>query len=388
MRTRTPNPYRPGFNQAPVVFAGRDDVIDGADEALEVAAYDGRTPRPLVLVGPRGLGKTVTLGEISDLAARKLSWPTVHVEAKPGSCVINDLIARLGAARALLEGTTAPSRSRSRVKGGKVSAHVLGIGGEVELEANGATEETLSGALAATMRAATARSAGVLVTVDEAQSMTADELGQLGGALQETVPEDWPLVVAMAALPSLRTNRGPRRLPTYLERAEWHELEFLPEPEARDALCAPAELAGRPMTEDAADLLLAAAGGYPYAIQVAGHFSWRASASANRITVAHARAALPRVRTDLEQLLRGRWDDASPKEREYLRALAAASAEKAAPTGADVAERLGVGTREVSYLRDRLIKKGTIYRDSGQHLRFITPGMAEWILGRDGGDTA
>ena len=93
-------------------------------------------------------------------------------------------------------------------------------------------------------------------------------------------------------------------------------------------------------------------------------------------------------RTDLEQLLRGRWDDASPKEREYLRALAAASAEKAAPTGADVAERLGVGTREVSYLRDRLIKKGTIYRDSGQHLRFITPGMAEWILGRDGGDTA
>ncbi|MDQ4009025.1 MAG: ATP-binding protein, partial [Actinomycetota bacterium] len=60
--TRMPNPYRPGFNQPPVVFAGRTDVLDGTREALQVAAYDGRTPRPVVLVGPRGVGKTVTLG--------------------------------------------------------------------------------------------------------------------------------------------------------------------------------------------------------------------------------------------------------------------------------------------------------------------------------------
>lgn len=45
--------------------------------------------------------------------------------------------------------------------------------------------------------------------------------------LEENVPERWPLVVAMAALPTLRSNRGPGRLPTYLERAEWHELEQL-----------------------------------------------------------------------------------------------------------------------------------------------------------------
>ena len=73
MTVRTPNPYRPGFNQAPAVLAGRDQVLAGALEALEVAAFDGRTPRPLLLVGPRGVGKTVTLGEIASLAAERHS---------------------------------------------------------------------------------------------------------------------------------------------------------------------------------------------------------------------------------------------------------------------------------------------------------------------------
>ena len=66
---RQPNPYRPGFNQSPGVLAGRDEALTAVREALEVAALDGRTPRPLVLVGTRGVGKTVLLGEIAAIAA-------------------------------------------------------------------------------------------------------------------------------------------------------------------------------------------------------------------------------------------------------------------------------------------------------------------------------
>ena len=71
---RQPNPYRPGFNQAPDVLVGRDEVLAAAREALDVAALDGRTPRPLVLVGSRGVGKTVLLGQIAAeaLAVRTL----------------------------------------------------------------------------------------------------------------------------------------------------------------------------------------------------------------------------------------------------------------------------------------------------------------------------
>lgn len=384
MARRQSNPFRPGFNQAPVVFAGRVEVLDGAVEALEVAAYDARTPRPLILVGPRGVGKTVTLGEIATLAAEELSWPSVHVEAKAGG-FLAELSLRLQKARQLLAGTVVAERplGRTRVSGGKVEAKALGVGGAIEFQvdaADRAADLDVATALRQVMQVAAERGAGLLLTLDELQNASPDELNTLGALLQESVPLDWPLVVAVAALPSLRSNRGPRRLPTYLERAEWHELETLPAKDARQALVEPARQAGRPMTSEAADALLGIAGGYPYAIQVVGHFAWRASHDSAEITLVHAHAARPRIEADLEQLFTSRWEDASGREREYLRAAASAAQKHARPpTGGEVAAELGTTAKSVSYLRDRLLKKGTIYHDGAGRLHFITPGMGLWI---------
>jgi hypothetical protein len=231
------------------------------------------------------------------------------------------------------------------------------------------------------MEAALARDSGLVITLDELQVASAADLGLLGATLQESVSEGWPLVVVIAALPSLRHNRGPRRMPTYLERSEWHELEALVADEARQALTEPARQAGRPMTVHAADELLAVAGGYPYAIQVAGHFAWRASRGASQIDVAHARVAIPRIEKDLAQLFKSRWADTGPREREYLLALAiVAQADPPRASGGAVAAHLGEAVTAVAYLRDRLLKKGTIYRDGENQLHFITPGMGAWIL--------
>lgn len=382
---RRENPYRPGFNQPPVVFAGRSDVLDGATEALAIAAYDGRTPRPLILVGPRGVGKTATLGEIAELAAEQHQWPTVHVEAKSGGRLLPELTARVRAAGRLLDGQQPEGsrRRRARVKGGTLEARVFGVGGEIELEAvDQSGEVTIADALAATMRTAVEAGAGLVVTIDELHSADAAELAELFGTIQEAVPAGWPLVLAMAGLPSLRETRG-RRLPTYLERAEWHDLDTLPPDEARAALVGPAEQAGRPMTPEATGLLLDHCGGYPYAIQVAGHFAWRASHGSDEITRRHARSAVPRIEADLAQLFRARWDDASPKEQDYLRAMAAVAGRGEVPKGPAVAAELGAPVTSVSYLRARLLRKGTIYREAGGALHFITPGMGAWIRALD-----
>jgi hypothetical protein len=386
MAMRAENPYRPGYNQPPVVFVGRSDVLDGATEALEIAAYDGRTPRALILLGPRGVGKTVTLGEIRDLAATKHSWPAVHADAKAGGRLLGDLTKRVRQAGLALEGKAPqPRPARSRVSGAKVGAQVFGIGGEIEIERDkpGGRQDDLESALVTTMATAIEKRAGLVITIDEIQNAEPAELAELFGTLQERIPDGWPLVLAVAALPTLRESQTRRRLPTYLERAEWHDLDTLPPGEARLALVSPAERAGRPMTPAAADLLLAVTGGYPYAIQVAGHFSWRASDGARAIGVEHARLAIPRVEADLTQLFRARWDDASPREKEYLSAMAAVAEGGQEPRGGAVAAQMGMPVKAVSYLRSRLLRKGTIYRQAGGALHFITPGMGAWIRSLD-----
>ena len=379
--SRQPNPYRPGFNQAPHVLVGRDVVLASATEALAVAALDARTPRPVLLVGPRGVGKTVALAEIANRALEQHSWPTVHVEVRPRTPFTPDLVERVQIATTLLEGATATRRRRLRVSGGKVKAEPFGVGAEVDIVK---TEDPspavpLERALVRCMEAAVDRKAGLVLTIDELQLADRRELADLAAVLQAHIPDAWPVVLIAAGLPTLRE---PTKSVTYLERAEWHELGLLSEPDSIDALRQPAQEAGRPMSAAAAHELAAAAGGYPYAVQVMGHHAWRASTGASRITRTHVRTAMPAAQADLAAgLYASRWDDASPRERDYLTALANLTTTAPAGvevTGVDVAKRLGEGTREVSYLRDRLLKKGTLFT-RGRVLQFVTPGMGEWI---------
>ena len=53
---------------------------DASDEALAEVAEDGRPAQPQLIVGARGIGKTVLLGYVGDLAGSTYGWPRVHVE--------------------------------------------------------------------------------------------------------------------------------------------------------------------------------------------------------------------------------------------------------------------------------------------------------------------
>ena len=90
--------------------------------------------------------------------------------------------------------------------------------------------------------------------------------------------------------------------------------------------------------------------------------------------------AIPAATAQLERnLFAQRWEQASPREREYLVALAEQLAAGTLATGAAVADRLGRTTRQVAPYRERLINKGTLVAE-GERLSFVVPGLAEYIL--------
>ena len=202
------------------------------------------------------------------------------------------------------------------------------------------------------------------------------ELAGLAALLQEATGNDWPIVTAGAGLPVMRE---PEHAVTYFERATWHELGLLDREGSIDALEGPATRAGRPLDPDAADLLATEAGGYPYAIQVYGHYAWRASDGEDRITLEAAAAGRTRAARALAQgLYAGRWSAATPSQRAFLTAVARLTVDGAATTGRAVADAMERTTRQLSSVRNDLLRQGTLTVD-GDELRFTVPGMAEWV---------
>jgi hypothetical protein len=347
---RVENPYRPGFNEPPKELAGRETVLEDLHDAVEVAALDGRTPRPTMIVGARGVGKTVLLAQAAAIAGSEFGWPRVHTELRPDTPFIPDLIDAIGRARNLVEPGSADDPT-----------------------------PVLRPALTELAELAIAREIGFVLTLDEAHLATRRELAALAALLQEGTGERWPVVVVIAGLPSMR---APEHSVTYLERGAWHELGLLSGEETVRALRLPAEAAGRPMVQDAATLLAEASGGYPYAIQLYGHHAWRASSCHDRIDLAAAQAALPRAQRALEDgLYAARWSAASPTQKRYLTALATIAATTNPTTARALADELGRTPKQLSSVRDDLIKAGTLTVD-GNELRFTIPGMGAYIRTR------
>lgn len=377
---RIENPYRPGFNEPPKELAGRKAVLEDLREAIEVAALDGRTPRPTLLVGARGVGKTVMLAEAGAIAGARFGWPRVHVEMRPETPFIPDLTDATRRASALLE--RPPAKRALRAESVTVRAGVPGVGGEVRFarpEPEDDPTPALRPILTELVELATGLDSGVVLTLDEVHLAERRELAALAALLQEGTGERWPLVVVLAGLPLMR---APEHSVTYLERGAWHELGMLDREDTVRALRRPAEAAGRPMAEDAALILADASGGYPFAVQLYGHYAWRASNEMERIDLGAANAALPRAHEELERgLYAARWTAATPSQKRYLAALAGVVSSGDTTTARRIADELGRTPKQLSSVRDDLIKQGTLTVE-GNELRFTIPGMSGFVLAR------
>lgn len=378
---RVQNPYRPGFNQAPATLSGRADVIEDLIDALEVAAIDGRTPPPVLMIGPRGVGKTVMLGELADMAGSRYGWMRAHVEVRPGTPFTPDLVASVLSVRSQIEQGSGPGL---QAESATLRAQVAGVGGEVHFARPPVPDDepalVLRHALTSLVQIAVEHGTGVVLTLDEVQLASREELAGLAALLQHATGDDWPIVTAGAGLPLMR---DPDHAVTYFERATWHELGLLDGEATIEALTGPADRAGRPLDPAAADVLAVAAGGYPYAIQVYGHFAWRASDGEERITLAAAQRGSERARRSLAQgLYAGRWSGATEAQRQYLKAVARLTLDGLAVTGRAVADEVGRTTKQLSSVRADLLRQGTL-TVAGDELRFTVPGMAEYVGGQE-----
>jgi hypothetical protein len=344
----------------------------------------------MILVGLRGVGKTVLLNRIQSIA-EEAGYRALLVEAHESKSLPSLLIPSLRQVLFSLDTMEKVSEKvkrgfrvlRSFVGGLKGRAKIgeleveLGISPEKGAADSGDLESDLSELFAAVAEAAADRGKAVAICIDELQYLSEAELSALIMALHRVAQKALPLVMAGAGLPQIVGLAGKSK--SYAERLfDFPAVGALTTSDATNALQAPVQKQGARFSDKAIGEILKVTQGYPYFLQQWGYEAWDVAAGPV-IELRDVKKATARSIDELDQsFFRVRFDRLTPREKDYLRALAELGS--GPQRSGDIAQLFGVKVQSVAPLRAGLLKKGMIYSPSHGDTAFTVPLFGEFML--------
>ena len=241
---------------------------------------------------------------------------------------------------------------------------------------SGQLDSDLTDVLLAIGEAAAESGTAVAIIIDELQYLNDSELSALIMAVHRISQEKLPLILVGAGLPQLAGNTG--RAKSYAERLfVFPQLGALKQSDANTALQEPVRAEGVVFTEDALAEIYHQTKGYPYFLQEWGSQAWNL-ATRSPIDVDVAREAGKRAILNLDQsFFRVRFDRLTPREKDYLRALAELG--NRPQRSGEIAQMLGVKSESAAPLRAGLIGKGMIYSPQHGDTAFTVPLFDEFM---------
>lgn len=375
---RRRNPYAPGAGLQPPELAGRDKLLETATIDME-RALAGRSTKGMMLLGLRGVGKTVLLNRLL-ATAQAQGFQTAKIEAPEGGALPRLLAPELRkilyaldlkvAAGHKLRQAVSVLRSFASAFKVKVGELEFGIQAAPGLADTGRLQQDLSDLLIAVAEAAAERKAAIGLFIDEVQYLSPDELAAVVVACHEIAQRNLPLLFVGAGLPQIAALAGNAK--SYAERLfNYPQVDHLDATAVRDALVKPAEEEGAAFESAAVDEILKATEGYPYFIQEWGFHVWDA-APATPIRCKDVLDATPGVIAHLDaNFFRVRFDRLTGLQQKYLRAMAELGAGPH-KTG-EIAATLGVDATSVATVRQQLIDKGMVWSQRHGETAFSVP---------------
>ncbi len=380
------NPFAPGAGNPPPELAGRAILLDQADVALQRVAQR-RATQSLILVGLRGVGKTVLLVRIRTMA-EQLGYRTAFVEAHEGkslAALLLPSIRNLLFSLSMIATATEKARRALRVLRGFLGAVKMSLGDldiEIGLDPergvadSGDLESDLPNLLYAVAEAAQAGGQCVALLIDELQYFHEREFSALIMSIHKINQANLPFIMFGAGLPQVLALAGESK--SYAERLfRYPAIGPLAEADAIAAVRTPIEQEGADITAPALARILDLTRAYPYFLQQWGHDCWNVSAGDTVHLDDVDAASLVAVRTLDEGFFKVRFDRCTPSERRYMRALAELG--PGSHRSGDIAQLLGLKTTSVGPTRGKLIRKGMIYAPAHAETEFTVPLFDEYM---------
>ena len=347
----------------------------------------GLPTKSILMVGLRGVGKTVLLDRMRD-DAEGLGIQTLRVEAPESRSLPAILAPQLRQSLLRLSRNQQAKDLAQRglralagfAKSLKMKYADIEVGFDFDPEPgladNGDLEHDLQALLEAAGAAAQKAETALAMFVDELQYVKEDELAALITALHRTAQRKLPVVLVGAGLPQLRGRMG--RAKSYAERLfDLPEIGPLAPDATRLAIAKPARDLGVDVTDEALDRLVVETRGYPYFVQEWGKHSWDAADASpiTRLDVENASASA--IAALDESFFRVRFDRLTPGEKRYLRAMAELG--PGPHRSGDIAESLGREVTSLGPTRNKLIAKGMIWSPHHGDTAFTVPLFDEFM---------
>jgi type II secretory pathway predicted ATPase ExeA len=366
------NPYAPGAGTPPPALVGRDRIIDDAVVSLQRLRAD-RSTQHLLLTGLRGVGKTVLLGRLAAVAERE-RFRVIRQEAVGPDDTVAAILRQ--ARRITEELGNGPRVARAQREIEAVSLTLAGTGVRVERGDVPPDREALTEVIVHLAAAAAEHDLGVMIAIDEAQLLGAEDLRRLLAGVHRCGQDGLPLWCLLAGLPNLVGIAG--KAATYSERLfRVASLGPLTPDQVVEAVVAPAAELGVEWSPDATTAVADRSDGYPFFVQVWAYHPCNAAFDAP-ISPADVARAGPAVEIALDDsFFAARIARIPESEVTYVRALA--SLGPGPHRSGEAAAAGGRATSEVAALRDRLIGEGVVFAPRYGWVEFAIPHFDDYV---------
>jgi hypothetical protein len=380
------NPFSPGAGTPPPELAGRDQLLESLRIAIE-RTRRGRSTKSALMIGLRGVGKTVLLDRIR-MDAEATGIHSIRIEVPENRSLpallapeLRKALLRLSRIAAARESAERGLRALAgfvgalRVKFGDIEVG-LDLDPEPGLADSGDLEYDLQVLLETVGGSARAASSALVLFVDEMQYVREAELGALITGLHRVAQRQLPVMLVGAGLPQLRGQMGDAK--SYAERLfNFPEIGPLDDDAARVAITKPIRAEGADIEEAAVDLIIESTQRFPYFLQEWGKHVWDVAQS-TPITHDDVVTASREAMASLDEgFFRVRFDRLTPSERMYLRAMAELG--PGPHRSGDVAAILGRKVTSLGPTRSQLIAKGMIWSPGHGDTAFTVPLFDEFM---------
>jgi hypothetical protein len=380
------NPYSPGAGSPPPELAGRDMLREQVRVAI-ARIQRGNSAKSILLVGLRGVGKTVLLEKMrSDAEGGGIQTLRVEVpETRSLPSLLAPQLRLVLLQLSSVENAKGIAQRGLRAMAGfaralKVKYNDIEVGLDFDPEPGLADNGDLEGDLTALLEQVglAARNAGtaVVLFIDELQYLKEDQFAALISALHRCAQGKLPVTIVGAGLPQLLGLAGNAK--SYAERLfDFPTIGRLSDEEAELAIVKPARDEGVDFTSDAVARIISKTHGYPYFLQEWGKHSWNVAEQSPIQLSDVETASIQAIAALDESFFRVRFDRLTPKEKTYLRAMAELGA--GPHRSGDIAVAFGKKVNALGPLRQSLITKGMIWSPSHGDTSFTVPLFDEFM---------